>query len=369
MSRRKRRRSLAETTPGKGQDDVLKPIENKQSSYQISPPPTPKRTLTVVIGGAHRGALENIPAFVEFNRSSQALALVPIYADPSPGRARELAQEAERRGVAARGVEGRVEDIDSVPSIDANSVLVLNLDRARAIANALKSIEKTPRAVLGYLLVKLPSGKLWAVRFVLEAHDDAARKQAIAFFERLGDVSERNSSAAILGEAADPAHALVEPAIRRWFGDHTKRNIAKLAAGVEPASAAFEVTSDGQTTLPLLVAIRDDWSDPGALADGLIANPASPIRKGTQLVVAEVTPHGIRFHSVRRRTDDRVTVGGVEVIDRAAVEAQSAHAVQRLDRLPPHVADEDAARREAAEVLARAARETLSRRNPALTTD
>jgi hypothetical protein len=80
-----------------------------------------------------------------------------------------------------------------------------------------------------------------------------------------------------------------------------------------------------------------------------------------QFVLAEVTPEGIRFHEVRRRTDDRVTVGGAEVVDRAAVEARAEAQAQLVRR--------EEERRVAREALAKATRETLSRRNPVMTTD
>ena len=100
------------------------------------------------------------------------------------------------------------------------------------------------------------------------------------------------------------------------------------------------------------------WSDPGELAERVLASPASPIRRGVRFVVAEVVRgQGIRLHDVWYRTDERVSVGGVEVVDRAT-----------LDRA---VEDARAAeqRRQAALALARAERETLSRRNPVWTTD
>jgi len=319
----------------------------QNETYPVGPPRVPKRPLTVYNAGANRGARENAPAYAEFNLSSAATALVPVYVDPAPGRANAMKEQAETLGIRAQAVEARVEDIVLWQGTEANAPILLNVDRPSTIANVLRQTAKNPRPILGYLLVKLPSGRLWAVRFVLEAHDESGRTAAIAYFEKLAELTERNTSAAIFGEAADAAHRLLEPAIRAWFAEHTKANLAKIAAGVEPATAPFEVTMDGKNTLPLLIAVRDSSSEPAALADELLKNPTSPIRRGTELMVAEVTPEGIRLHAVRRRTDDRVTVGGAEVIDRATIEA----------------------RQMAQERLARAEREMLSRRNPVMTTD
>lgn len=324
-------------------------------SYVIGAVPAPKRTVTVLNGGANRGARENLRAFAEFNRDSTRTAIVPVYVDPLGGRAFAMKEEAERQGVAARAVESRLEDIvDAEGTEDTSPLQLFNLDRASAIAHVLRATEATHRATLGYLLLKLPSGRLWAVRFVLEPHDQLARENAIAFFERLAAVSERSSSGAILGESADPAHVLAEPAIRRWFADHTKLNLVKILSGIEPATNAFEVTMNGSETLQLVIAVRNEWTDPPALAEQIVANPSAPLRRGTRFLLAEVAPDGIRFHDVRRRTDDRVTVGSAEVVDRDAVDTK---------------VRSDEANRVAAEALAKATRETLSRRNPVTTTD
>jgi hypothetical protein len=328
----------------------------RELSYLIAPPPPPpKRVVTVLNGGAHRGARENIAAFAEFNLSSAATAIQPVYTDPLPGRALELKEEAARRGVVAGAIEGKVETIVKAIAGASSDPLVLNIDRASGIASVLRDTRGLNRAILGYLLVKLPDGGLRGIRYVLEPKDAEAREAAITFFETLAHVSERNTSDAIFGEHADPVHALLEPAIRRWFTEHTKANLAKIVAGLEPVSNVFEVTSNGHETLPLFVTIRRKWSDPLALAETVVANPSLPIRKGARFVIAEVLPgDGIRFHDVRRRTDDRVTVGGAEVVNLAAVR----EAVRR----------EEVAR-QAAEARRRAEADTLSLRRPVWTTD
>jgi hypothetical protein len=340
-----------------------KPEENNMNAtqpYVIEPAPAPRQTIAALNGGANRGARGNIRAYADFNRTSTRAVIEPIYVDPLPGRAEALKDEALLQGIVARSIEGRLEDIVLARDASANEPVILNLDRASAIAKVLSDTRASGRTTLGYLLLKLPSGRLWGIRFVLEPHDAEARAAAIAFFVRLAEVSERNRSEAILGEGADPAHTLLEPKIRQWFAEHTTANLAKILAGVEPASNTFEIT-DGDTTRALVIVASETWSDPLELAGRVVANPSVPIRKGTQFVVAEVTRDGIRFHDVRRRTDDRVTVGGAEVADRAAFEAKARADDEAKQR------EED--RRRAEEALARAQRETLSRRNPVLTTD
>lgn len=325
---------------------------NESKTYVIGPAQAPKQTLEVLNGGSNRGARENMRAFSDFNARSTRLAIVPVYTDPLPGRAQAMKEEAERQGIAARAIEGRIEDL-AIADTGSTSPVILNLDRASAIAGVLKKTGATRRAMLGYLLVKLPTGRLLGVRFVLEPGDQARREQAIGFFDRLAEVSERNGSGAILGVGADAAHVLAEPKIREWFAEHCERNLAKIAAGVEPSTDPFEVTVTGQETIALHIALRQTWADPAALADDILADPSSPIRRGSQFMIAEVTPAGLRFHAIRRRTDDRMTVSGAETIDRATVDAEQHRAM----------AAAEAAR------LARLVRETISRQNPLTTTD
>lgn len=348
------------------------------------PPPAGRRIMNA---GAHRGALENVPAFVEYNALSTAAPIVPVYVDPMPGRAEEMRKVAEGHGLAAEAVQGRIEEAIAEGDNNRGIPLVLNLDRASAIARVFQATLEDGRPTLGYLLLKLPSGRLWAVRFAIEADDRLARQSAITFFERLASVSERNTSDGILGAMADPAHVLAEPVMRQWFADHCVMNLAKITADLEPVSDTFEVSTNGKDTWALHIVARDSWSDPATLAEEVVADPASPIRRGVQFVVCEVTPAGLRFHEVRRRTDNRITVHGADTLDRAAIEAQerSATAAAKMAErdvalrsrtaneattapTPDHAALVEPLGRATA-VIARAERETVNRSNPVRTTD
>src|SRR5690606_3189182 len=223
--------------------------------------------------------------------------------------------------------------------------IVLNIDRASGIASVLQAVKGTGRPVLGYLLKVTPDSQLWGLRFVLEPDDVEAWDVAIRFFESLARVSERNGSGAVIGPEADPAHTAIEPAIRRWFAEHTTANFQKIVAGVEPVSNAFEITSDGLETRQLFIAVRDEFGDPTELSWATTANPSNPLRRGTRFVVAEVAPDSIRLHQVRHRLDGGVSVGGVEVLDPERYDARK----REIER-------------HAREALARAERQTLSRR-------
>jgi hypothetical protein len=383
----------------------------------VGRPPEPKRSLRIPIGGAHRGAERGLAAIQDHN-SKSTITVVPVGIDPMPGRALALQQIAARRGIVAEAIEGRVEDALATKEFEPHAPVVLHLDRASSIAKTLASKAAESRTVLGYLLIVLPSNRMWALRFALEANDLLARKAAVTFFQTLGEMTERGSSNSVLGDGADPSHILAEDSIRDWFAAHGSANLSKAIAGVEPVSSTFEVTSDGKATRPLFIAITDAWSDARTLAKQAMTSPSSsPLKRGTEFAVAEVVPGrdgGIRFHSVRRRRDGRISVqGAADILDRATVEEQErARAAADAAEAKARSEAEDAARRAAAQAetspahitappsagllpprvatierpdpgsaamarlleltvtaLSRAERETVSRSNPVRTTD
>lgn len=343
--------------------------KNDNATYLIRPAaPAAKKLVTVEIAGANRGARMNLPHLAALNRTSQSLAVSARIADPVPGRAAALGAEAERQGMEASAFEGRIQDIISANGeqiAPGLKVIVFHTDRASTIRDTLSAPGAEAFHALIYLLIKLPSGRLWGLRAVLPAGDIERCHKAVAFCGGLAEYSERNTSADVIGEGADPAHRLAEPVIRKWFADHTEANLNKLAAGVEPATPPFEVTPNGTDTYQLFIVRKPAWSEPGELADEVLADPPSPIRRGSQFVIAEITDEGLRFHPVRRRRDDRISVGGVEVIDQATAEAMRRDEAARAEA--GRRAEE--ARRAMAEAIERSARETISRRNPVATTD
>lgn len=344
----------------------------------------PKRTVPAVNGGANRGAREGLGAYEEFNASSTAAEIVPTYVDAMPGRAAELVADARRRGLRAQAIEGRIEDALAHGDFPGSAPIVLNLDRASAIANVLESPGIERRAILGYLLLKLPSSRLWGLRFVLEPGDAVVREGTARFFRQLAALSERGGSGAIFGAGGDPADALNEPLFRRWFKEHARANFAKIVSGLEPMSNALEITPDGSETMPLFLAARSFWGDARELGLAVVADPTSPIRRGTRFGVAEMTPEGIRFHVFAWRTDAELAELDADTLDHAGIDAALARA-EAARR-------EDAARAEAARraeerggaflvgaavglalgvgaALALADRESVTRRNPVRTTD
>lgn len=390
MSRRKKRNGLTVSNPqleqvGDGAE-VLGPdvaIDTK-ALYTIGPPPpppeplglaaAPKKTLNIDVGGANRGALAMLSAIASYNSSSSGMVLRPRYIDPLPGRANALKEEAARLGVEADAVEGRVEVV--VRASESTGPMTLTIDRAAAVAHAIRETENAGRTTLWYILLRLRADQLWAIRGVIPPEDLRARRATVALCETIGKVSERGGSDAIFGTGASPGNLLAEPMIREWFARHYTENLAKASAGVEPNSAPLEVTQNGVDTLPLHVVETSSWNEPRVLAEQVLQSPAFPIKRGTQFIVAEVNDAepAVRFHTVRRRSDDRVSVGGADVISDASLAAlktsdASALAVVKAaeDRRLQVGAEEQ--RRMVLASLAKAMRETVTTVNPVATTD
>ena len=138
----------------------------------------------VLTAGANRGARLMQPAFAEFNRASNRFTLSTVYADPVPDRAASLVRLATSRGIPARGVEARVEEV--LPSREFKDLpLILSVDNPETIATALETAVLAERPVLIYFLVRLPNEELLGFRAVLQRGDEEHQKVGARFFRRL----------------------------------------------------------------------------------------------------------------------------------------------------------------------------------------
>ncbi len=320
--------------------------------------PKAKSTVTVLNGGAHRGAERNLDALLDWNQLSSRHALVPRYVDPVPGRAAALADRARERGLAAESIEGRIEEeVRELP--EGTEPLILNLDRADTIAEVLRTTEGTARTTLGYLLVKLPTTELWALRFAIAPRDTEARSMARRLFTAIANITAPRGSSFVVGERAESAHVAAEPRFRAWMAAHTKENLGRVVAGLPPDGWPLEATTDGSTSRPMVVVEGNAWRDPAVLARELVAAPPVPLIRGEDFVIAEITPEGVRLHTVRLRlTDGDIRVTGLLAVTR--------------DVLPSPV-PESRSLSDAASVRAtaieRSERTTATRLNPLYTTD
>lgn len=309
----------------------------------VPPAPTLKQTIAVVNAGAGRGAARSVETIERFNNESSSFEIVPTYVDPSPGKALALAKIAAARGLATHAVEGTVQTVLDAQSKEALAPLVVQIDRPSEIAEVLRVTANTRRTTLVYLLVKRPGATLATVALYLRPGQLDERELAVRFFAKLAEVTLPRGSTSVVGADAAPEDVANEALHRAWIADHLRANLVKAAAGIEGDASTFSFTEDGIETRTMFVSDSGTtWADAATIAQQLVRRPTEPIRRGETFMLVELAGDGLRFHAVRlRKTDGRLSVSGSIAVDRASVEAERA----RLER------------------------ETLSRTNPALTTD
>src|SRR5205823_8461816 len=165
----------------------------------------------VTVSGAHHGARLMQPAIADFNRTSARFALAPTYVDPVPERALALVREGATRGIRARAVEARIEEVLSADD-HVRSPLIVSVDNPHAVASALEKAAGRP--ILVYLLVRMPSQELMGIRVVIQSDDDPERALAARFFRALGKGTARSGASVVIGVNGRPAHAAPVPASR-----------------------------------------------------------------------------------------------------------------------------------------------------------
>src|SRR5947207_2516534 len=242
----------------------------------------------VLTAGANRGARLMQPAIGAFNRASTRFALTPVYVDPVPERAAQLAREGTLRGIASQSIEARIEEVLPARRED-NFPLIVSVDNPQAVASALESASDASRPVLIYLLVRMPNQELLGIRAVLQEGDVESRRLGARFFRKLGEVTARSGASAVVGAQGRPEHLALEPAYRAWFAEHMNANMTKLVAHTQPESDPFEVTTDGRKTMSLM--LKDStggWTDPTDLARAIVEHPTMPITRGRDFMVGEI---------------------------------------------------------------------------------
>lgn len=319
-----------------------------------------KEPLPFLNAGAHRGALLDLPFIQSWNNASSRYALAPRYADPYPERARAAVAAARQRGIAAEAIEATIEEVLAADEGSAEPI-VLHLDRPDSMAIVLGQESTLERAVLGYVLLKLPLGELWGLRFSFSPGEEHERRHLIALLLQLNALTAPYGSSAVIGDDAEPAHLVLEEQYRAWMAAHLHRNLLSLVTKLPSKDYAVEVTDDGVSSMLLIICSHDDatWRAPERLAADVLRHPPRPILRGENFAVAEVTTQGIRFHKARlRRQDGRLALSGQSAFDQASI----ATAISRAET-------ERRAREAARTALVKAERRTLSMTSPAFVTD
>lgn len=304
----------------------------------------PKTIVDVDLDGLNRGGIHAIQTVATMNAASPSVELRLRGIDPNPNAIHHAQVIAAERGVPLASHHGRLEDVHAADgAAAAGRPMILATDDARADAQGLLLAAEHGRAVLLYLLIRLPTAALVGLTAVLTKSDTELKVALAAFLTALNDATVRKGSRAVLGDQALPAHVFLEPHFRLLFREHLVENLQRLVWDLEPEAAPIELSYDGEKRLPLVIVdSREGWRDPAGLAREVLARPQVAIEPGKDLCIGEVGPDGLRLHRTRYRVLDRkVSIHGTTGVDAAAL----------------------------AEALRRAERQTISRTYPVYTTD
>lgn len=306
-------------------------------------PTRPAPPLPILVSGAHRGAEQTQPAFEDLGKSSQVVPDI-TYIDPVPGRAVLLADAGRKRGLHAKGVEARLEDVldgDIAPP----ALNILQVDRAATIAKAIEHAERAHYPLLGMLLVDAPRVGLIALRFAAGADDqDARRRQLLPLFRGLAAVSSRDGSREVLGVDAPPERAAVESRVRAEFRRYVGEHVAKLVAGLPPSGAIIEASLDGMETRPVAVLEGEVLEqEPHRVAERVLDERLITPRKGQGFMVIEIArlpEPTVRVRSGTIRRDHLLQVGRARDLVHAEADEQARRRVA-LTRTAPAPAQLD----------------------------
>ncbi len=275
--------------------------------------------------------------------------------DIVPGRAAQAADDARRAGLLAAGREADARELG--PHEVAPSILV-HVDDPAVASNAIERFTESSLQV--HLFARTNDDRLLGFHANIGRDDATTRTASALFLNALGANSTPATGEDIFGEAGRAAHREIEPQVRAETGMDVIRNHEQLFLRKAPASPPLSLSVNNQKALPLQVLDRraEGWTDPAFLAHSLLERPEVPLRTGADMLAAEVGPDSeIRIHTIRRRrTDGRISVNGVEVLDPRHVLPRDVDQWQRVlqqrDRL-----------------LANAATTAITRRQPVMVTD
>jgi hypothetical protein len=298
----------------------------------------------VDLGGLHRGGEHALDTISAWNRSSPNVVLGVNGYDVNPNRIHHAVAHAAHANLPLVARHGRLQDFMAADGpAAADRPLIVAVDDARSGAEVSAMCASFLRAMLLYLIIRLPNTQLVGLTAVLRKSDVEEKLALAAFLLAIADNTVRKGHRAVLGDEGLPEHVFLEPHYRQLFRAHLTDNLPRLLWDLEPEAAPIEVTFDGETRLPLLIEdSRAGWRDVETLARDVFGRPSVAIAPGKDLCIGEVGPDGLRLHTARYRVLDRaLSVNATSVIDPAAFE----------------------------EALRRAERQTISRRNPVSTTD
>jgi len=297
----------------------------------ITIPDNRNRTVREVDGiGMNLGGRHAINSIADFNAASPNVEVALRGIDVNPNNLLTSAAEATQRGVQFMVHHGRGEDVVEHDGTENDRPIICATDDPRANARICRAAAATGRALLLYLLIRMPTKALIALTVVIGKGDAKQKERLALFLDALADATVRRGSQAVLGVNALPEHVFLEPHFRLLFRAHLTTNLPKLLWDLDPDAAPIEISFDGEKRLPVVVEdSRAGWRDAQRLASDVLARQDVVIEPGKDLAIAEIGPDGIRLHVARMRALDR----SLSVNDTTDINAEAfAEALRRAER-------------------------------------
>lgn len=271
-----------------------------------------KKTQTLAIIGAGRGADKMQPEVAEYNRQSQHFDLRQILVDSAPGKAMVLAAKGDKLGVESLALEATGE---SFLEAHEASPTVVSIDDAHGIARILRM--DVDRVIFIYSIVQLPFQGITGWMFVFTPQDRHLKGRFADFFAKLAQVLSPSGANKVFGAEGPAMNRLIEDLYRKRFAEHFSKNLRKVVAQLEPESPSAEMTLDGVRVSRVLVLDQTpQWRSFEEVIQDLRALLREPAEPGTDFMVFETADDQIRIHKVRYRVTDRqFSVDGVTSID------------------------------------------------------
>jgi len=311
----------------------------------------PKESIT--IAGSGRMANYMLPRLANWKERSQRTFDIDLVS-PNAVQLVKVTRDATAAGLSVRPVEAKIENVIRPEEDGTRRAYVLGIDDIAAIEKTLLASITSRSRILITIFLNVPGDGLLGFVILLGADDEPRKRELAKLFAALKPVAINEGRSMFTA-----ANKSMESMMRALMVNHVTDTLDKFLADL-PAHADVLVTRDGKNAVRLVIEDSSDgFKMPDALARSVMATVTTPLKPGSDFMIAEIGPDGVRFHSARlRAVDGQITINGAEVLDVTPTLKESV--VATLDKVRESAV---------ARAIERAARNTATILNPVTASD
>lgn len=312
----------------------------------------PKESIT--IAGSGRMANYMLPRLAHWKERSQRTFDIDLVS-PNAVQLVKVTRDATAAGLSVRPVEAKIENVIRAEEDGTRRAYVLGIDDIAAIEKTLLASITSRSRILITIFLNVPGEGLLGFVILLGVDDEPRKRELAKLFAALKPVAINEGANSMFGAA----NKSMESMMRALMVSHVTDTLDKFLADL-PAHADILVTRDGRSAVRLVIEDSSDgFKMPDALARSVMATVSTPLKPGSDFMIAEIGPGGVRFHSARlRAVDGQITINGAEVFDVTPTLKESV--VRTLDKVRESAV---------ARAIERAARNTATILNPVAASD